>query len=126
MQRLCRACGEFHDLDQLWPARCHAHFRARGPRSSLAFPMVVSDAMAPIQSMADGQFYDSKAALREHYRDRGVIEIGNEIPAAIQLAENSRPRRPKISKADIHGAVQKVRQGYKPRPMTVSEFKAAD
>ncbi|WP_143278164.1 hypothetical protein [Bradyrhizobium sp. UFLA03-84] len=75
--------------------------------------------------MADGQFYDSKAALREHYRDRGVIEIGNEIPAAMKLAEQ-RPERPKISKAEIHGAVQKVRQGYKPRPMTVPEFKAAD
>lgn len=32
-----------------------------------------------IKSMVDGRVYTSKSALRRHYREAGVIEVGNEI-----------------------------------------------
>jgi hypothetical protein len=61
------------------------YFRARDverARSALAAPRIASDyidgAGSAVRSMVDGKFYDSKSALRRHYRERGVIEVGNE------------------------------------------------
>lgn len=39
---------------------------------------VIDDTMAPVQSMVDGKKYDSKSALRRHYRAAGVYEVGND------------------------------------------------
>lgn len=53
-------------------------------RSSLPCPMVITDAIEPTQSMADGQFYTSKTALRRTYRADGnpqgvdYVEVGND------------------------------------------------
>lgn len=63
--------------------------------------------------MADGNMYDSKSKMSAVHRSRGLIEIGNDIPAAMKHAE-IRPERPRISKSEIGAAIQKVRQGYKP------------
>lgn len=111
--RLCRACGEFHDLDEPWPGECAGHFRIRGERSSLGFPMVVSDQMDAVRCMADGKMYESKSQMHAVHKARGLIEVGNDIPAAMKHAE-IRPERPKVTKADVAAAAQKVRQGYKP------------
>ena len=46
-------------------------------RSALAFPMVISDQIE-IKSMVDGQTYTSKSALRQSYRAKGYVEVGNE------------------------------------------------
>lgn len=40
-------------------------------RSGLACPMIIKDFDEPVQSMADGQFYSNKAALRRTYRADG-------------------------------------------------------
>lgn len=40
---------------------------------------VISDAMAPVRSMATGKMHDSKSSLRAEYRARGVYEIGNDV-----------------------------------------------
>ncbi|WP_456705593.1 hypothetical protein [Bradyrhizobium sp. USDA 4452] len=69
--------------------------------------------MDAIQSMADGKFYDSKAAIRAGYKAKGVEEIGSDIPAAMKHAE-IRPDRPKVTKAEIGAAIAKVKAGYKP------------
>lgn len=113
MQRLCRACQDWHDLEHPWPLACVSHFRGTGPRSDLAFPMIVSDSMDAVQSMADGKFYDSKAKLRADYKARGLVEVGSDIPAAMKHAE-IRPERPKLTKAEIGAAVAQVKAGYKP------------
>ncbi len=44
-------------------------------------PNVISDAMAPIRSHADGRMYDSKSAYRADLRARGYVEVGNERAA---------------------------------------------
>jgi hypothetical protein len=73
--RLCRSCGDFHDLAAPWPEGCAAHF---GQTSEEARFYVISDTMAPIRSMADGRMHDSKSVYRRELKARGCIEIGNE------------------------------------------------
>lgn len=46
--------------------------------SSLPRPMVISDAMPALQSMADGKFYESKAAMRAATKAAGCEEVGND------------------------------------------------
>ena len=45
--------------------------RQRVARSGLAAPMVIRDGIHGVQSMADGQVYDSKSALRRSYTAEG-------------------------------------------------------
>lgn len=47
------------------------------PLSGFA-PNVISDAMAPIRSHADGRIYDSKSAYRQGLRATGCVEVGND------------------------------------------------
>lgn len=101
-------------MDESWPAKCIGHFRVNEARSELAFPQVISDHLHDMQSMVDGQFYTSKSALRESYRRAGVVEVGNEIDATVKAAAQ-KPERPKVTKAEIGAAIQKVRNGYRPR-----------
>lgn len=95
--RLCRACGDWHDPD-IWPAECLPD--ASAARSSFPTPMVASDTLnMPLQSMATGNWHTSKAAMRQEYRDHGMIEIGN---------EKIRPKPQKIdSKAEAVTALKK-------------------
>ena len=113
MRRLCKACDEWHDLDHPWPTECATHFRVRSERSDLPAPRVISDAMDAVRCMADGKMYESKSAMRATHAARGLIEVGNDIPATLKHATQA-PERPKITKADVAAAVQKVKQGYKP------------
>ena len=77
--RLCRACSDWHDLALPWPRACANNFRrTTEARSSLPRPMVISDSLDAVQSMVSGERFDSKADLRRHYRQNGVVEVGNE------------------------------------------------
>lgn len=54
---------------------------ARGPRSSLPRPAVISDGIGGIQGLvnpSDGKYYTSKAQMRAENRARGLTEVGNE------------------------------------------------
>ena len=58
-------------------------FQRQASQGQLAAPMIVRDGQGGIrgvQSMADGRFYDSKRAMRRHYREAGVMEVGDEAP----------------------------------------------
>lgn len=87
-----------------WSKPLPVERKKRGPvaRSDLPAPRIASDVMAPVQSMATGQMYDSKSAIRAEYRRLGMIEIGND-PSRL------RPRkRPKVSDAAINETVEKA------------------
>lgn len=73
--RLCRSCGEFHDLAIAWPDNCIGHFTSQGEGSGV---QIISDTMAPIRSMVDGKMYDSKSRYRSDLKAHGMIEVGNE------------------------------------------------
>lgn len=82
-------------------------------RSHLPVPMVSgSDTMDPLQSMADGKVYTSKAAMRASYKadnnPQGVTytEVGNEY----QKTEYKKPKpKPKGIKDSIEKAVATLR-----------------
>lgn len=80
-------------------------------RSDLPAPNYISDGLPDLKGMHDGKTYSSKSALRASYRDRGLVEVGNDAPTT--PADNARP----ITTAEIGAALQKVRQGYKPAPL---------
>jgi len=76
-------------------------------------PMVISDTMDAVRSMADGKMYESKTRMRAEQKARGYIEIGNDTGRMMKQAAQ-KPERPKIKKDDIRQAIAKVKQGYRP------------
>lgn len=94
--RQCRTCGGWHALDR-YPGNCMPE--PNWNRSDHPSPMIISDNLAGgvngTQSMGDGRFYDSKSALRKHYKERDLVEVGNEF---VGMAPEEREARP--SQAD--------------------------
>lgn len=99
-ERLCRVCGNWHDLEMPWPRSCTSHIESA--RSDLPFPAVMSDAMEPVQSMASGKFYTSKRAMRAEYKALGMIEVGND-PARLKPF-----KKPRSSEKAIRETVEKA------------------
>lgn len=78
-------------------------------------PMVLTDACGSsiegLQSQADGKYYDSKSQLRKHYRDAGVIEVGNDVPKTRFIHGDKPPRDPMTDRrqeAAIHKAFNRL------------------
>lgn len=90
MQRMCKVCGKWHDLEKPWPAKCQ-----RSSKSSAVY--VISDTMEPTRHMATGRMIDSKAKFRAATKASGCIELGN---------EPIRPRAPvRLGKAQRREAI---------------------
>ena len=86
------------------PAR---QFVGPGPkRSDLPCPRLASDIMEPVQSQVDGKVYDSKASIRAHYRQAGVIEVGND-PARLKHFQ-----KPKVSRKDVKDSVERAKARF--------------
>lgn len=105
----CPDCDDLHDVHE-WPDN------HRRPGEALCVPMVIQDRMdAPIQSMATGEWFDSKAALRRTYKSSGnrqgetYTEVGGD-PAILKPFKKPKPDRMKI-KAAVHSAFSKVGLG---------------
>lgn len=79
--------------------------------SDLACPMILSDAMAPTQSMADGSWHESKSGIRATYRNGPVkyVEVGND-PGRLQTAPKPKPDRAAIA-ATVDRAVARFERG---------------
>jgi hypothetical protein len=73
--------------------------RPAAKRSDLPAPMVMSDGIE-VKSMVDGKIYTSKAALRQSYRAKGYVEVGNETLKA--------PPKPKPDRKAISESVGKA------------------
>lgn len=71
MQRLCKSCRKWHDLEKPWPEKCRSSQKSNAP-------YVISDSMEPIKHMGSGRMMDSKANFRRETKATGCIEIGNE------------------------------------------------
>jgi hypothetical protein len=73
-------------------------------RSNHGAPMVINDEMSPTQSMLDGKYYTSKAALRATYKPSGnaegesYIEVGND-PAMFRPRPKPKPDRKAVKEA---------------------------
>ena len=55
-------------------------------------PMIMGD-IAPYQSMIDGSMIQSRSRHREHLRDNGCVEVGNEKMETKLTAPSSEKRR---------------------------------
>jgi hypothetical protein len=88
--------------------------REKPARSDLPAPMVICDAMDPVQSMASGKMYDSKSAIRAEYKALGFIEVGND-PARFKPKQKAKPDRKAIRDA-VHKADARWRNGERPSP----------
>lgn len=106
-ERLCRVCGGWHALDR-WPHNClpERNYAA----SDLPAPMVIGDTIEPTQSMVDGKYYTSKAAIRATYKPSGnkdgkrYVEVGNDSSVL-----NPKPyQKPKPDRQAIKAAVGKA------------------
>ena len=71
-------------------------------RSSLPCPRLASDVMDPVQSQVDGRMYDSKSAIRAHYKQAGVIEVGNDP------ARHKPFQKPRVTRQDVKRSVEKA------------------
>lgn len=74
------------------------------PRPKPKGPAIISDHHDPFKSMADGKVYDSKSAYRRSLRERGLVELGNEMP-------QERAFEPRSVKEDIKTAIEQVKAG---------------
>lgn len=94
----CPDCGEMHDKYE-WPAN------HRRPGEVLSAPSIISDNQPHIQSMATGEWFDSKAALRATYKPSGnkqgerYTEVGGD-PAILKPF-----KKPKADRKAIKAAV---------------------
>ena len=106
--RRCPACRGYHWLSA-WPDN---HRDVEPQRSTLPAPMVISDTIDPVRSMADGKEYTSKSALRSTYKPSGnpdgisYVEVGNEV--------NNTPAKPKPKSDEkaIQASLQKALARY--------------
>ena len=90
-----------------------AAFARRVNQGELCAPRFIPDTQGGvrgIQSMADGKFYDSKSAMRAHYRRDGFVEVGNDS----WLTRPAQTKRP--TKAEIEPSVRKAIARVKEMP----------
>lgn len=91
-------------------------------RSSLSSPQVIRAFSEPIQSMADGQWYDNPRDLSRSHRASGnphgidFIELGNEEMSFVEHKTDERKLRD-----DIREAVQDVKEGRLPEVLQLSD-----
>lgn len=92
-QRLCKACGNWHDVDEPWPSAC-------APKAKTWAVGVISDVMPAAKHHGTGEILDSKSKFRAATKASGCVEIGNEaIKPRAPIALSRGKRRDDIRKA---------------------------
>src|SRR5262245_29132968 len=96
MQRKCKHCPDWHDLDEPWPEKC-------APKAKTSAFFVISDTMQAMKHHGTGEIIDSKAKFRAATRASGCIEIGTEsIKPRAPIKLDSGKRREDIQKTIYH------------------------
>lgn len=106
-QRFCRCCGGWHD-PEAWPHNCMPERNYAA--SDLPAPRIIGDTIEPTQSMVDGQYYTSKAAIRATYKPSGnkdgkrYVELGNDSSVV-----NPKPFvKPKPDRKEVRKSIEKA------------------
>lgn len=74
--RLCKVCGDFHDLDRAWPHNCLPEVNLAA--SDLPRPMIISDNLDYVWNPVDGKHYSSKKKYYGEVKARGFEIAGND------------------------------------------------
>lgn len=87
-------------------------FERLANQGDLCAPMIISDGMGKgvngLKSQVNGLHYDSKSNLRKHYRDAGVVEVGND-PAGQRKGPRYRdPLKDRKIESAIHRAFNRT------------------
>lgn len=91
--------------------------------SAVPLPMLVRPFSEPVQSMADGKFYDDPASLRSSYKADNnphgcdFIEVGNEDITKFEAPKKDR----KAQRDAIERAINDVANGNAPPVLTTDE-----
>lgn len=85
----------------------------RPPRKT---PYLIRDTMGAAVHPATGEVLDSKSAFRAVTRAHGLVELGNDAPAAAPVG----PQPGDIAR-DVAEAIQMLEQGYTPPPVEVAD-----
>lgn len=107
MQRKCKVCDGWHDLDEPWPETCLWEQRARQAKRYGAVPYVISDEMRAMKHHGTGEIIDSKAKFRQATRAAGCVEIGNEPIKSRPKIQLDRGKR----RDDIRRVIYEIRNG---------------
>lgn len=99
----CPTCDRWHHHG---PTDCADRANRR---SHLALPMLINDSLEDIKGMHDGNVYTSKRALRQSYKDHGLVEVGDQAHT-IKPREKARPKRDEV-KASVHKAFSQAGLG---------------
>lgn len=110
MQRFCRMCRNWHDVEE-WPAECFPK-AALARSDSLPVPNVISDHMDPTFHPCTGETIDSKARFSKITKANGCIEVGND-PARLRPPPKKKPDRAAI-KRDLQIAKARYNRGERP------------
>lgn len=98
-----RANYDLIDWSKPVPRPLKRHMPAQ--RSTLACPMIVRTFTEPVQSMADGRFYDTPRDLERTYRADGnpqgqeYIALGNETMKTTEYVPDAAERRNNMREA---------------------------
>lgn len=100
--RKCKTCGGDHPLDR-WPGNCMPERNWNESdlpvcRSFISDNLEALGGLNGIQCQASGKFFTSKKRLRDEYRARGVVEVGNE-PQRLKEFTKPKPDRKAIRDA---------------------------
>lgn len=84
--------------------------RPQVARSKLAFPMIVRDTFSePLQSMADGKYYDSRSALYRSYRADGNPQgVDYEVVGDAPIEPFSPPAKTKAEEDATDAAIARA------------------
>jgi len=97
-------------------------FRSSPRRSDLAAPMLIRPFAQPVQSMADGKYYDTPGELSRSHRaahnphGQDFIELGNEQMQFVEHKSDEKQLRD-----DVRAAMQDVKEGRLPEVLNLAD-----
>lgn len=77
-------------------------------------PHIITDECEPFQSMVDGSIHTSKARYRQHLRDNGKIEVGNDVDGFKPVNPFETREYQEQLKEDLTRSYYEVRDGMAP------------
>lgn len=120
--RRCKTCGGDHPLDR-WPGNCMPErnwLESDLPvcRNFISDNLEAIGGLNGIQCQASGIWFTSKKKLRNEYRARGMIEVGNE-PQRFDTV-----KKPKADKKAIRDAVRRAAWQVEHEGATAENFRS--